>query len=484
MADTENAAGAATNPAEVSKTESADVKSETKTTETTEKADDKTNGDSESKSKTEDTGEETFKVNGKSSEREERRGGRNERNNERNGRDHNDRRGGGRGRGRGRGRGNFQNNRRRNEEFDNLPETDDPVEIRNQVEFYFSTQNLVTDEHLFHELGGPENRPVSIKHIADFKRMRRFRPYSAVVAALRESKDLIVVDDSDYNGPGKEAVKRKEPIEVPTDEKDEERKPSITDLFYRLKRTSSNKLETSVYAKDFGNEEDAGQIALEAFFRPYGSVMVRKRRNESGAWKGSVFVEFDNEDSQKQFLALDPKPKFNDNELTIMSKREYIVKKCEEKGIEPDFENSKHESNGHRSRGGDRDREGGRGRGRGRGRGGRGGRGGGDRRDRDNNRSRRDDRSPRRRRDRSASGESVDSRDWNTRRDRFNKGKDDRGSRKEEPKDVERDGHGVPVVKDTRTDAEIGAASKKRKADDEDRGESPKKGKLEIKQDE
>jgi lupus La protein len=42
----------------------------------------------------------------------------------------------------------------------------------------------------------------------------------------------------------------------------------------------------------------------------------------------------------------------------------------------------------------------------------------------------------------------------------------------------------VPVVKDTRTDAEIAAASKKRKADDENRDDSSKKGKLEIKQDE
>ncbi|KAH7072241.1 hypothetical protein BKA63DRAFT_65687 [Paraphoma chrysanthemicola] len=477
MADTETAAAAATNPAEVSKNESSGANPEVQPTESAGKSDDKPSGDGESKSKTEDAGEEKWTLNGKSDDKDERRG---ERNHGRNGRDHSDRRGGGRGRGR--GRGNFQNKSRRNDEFDNLPETDDPVEIRNQVEFYFSTQNLVTDEHLFMELGGPKNRPVSIKHIADFKRMRRFQPYSAVVNALRESKDLIVVDDGEYSGTGKEAVKRKEPLDVPTEDADEERKPSTQELFYRLKRSSSNRLETSVYAKDFGNEEGAGQIALEAFFRPYGSVMVRKRRDESGSWKGSVFVEFDNEDSQKQFLALDPKPKFNDNELTIMSKKEYIVKKCEEKGIEPDFENSKHESNGYRSRGGDR--EGGRGRGRGRGRGGRGGRGGNDRRDRDNNRSRRDDRSPRRRRDRSASRDSVDSRDWNNRRDRFQKGKDDRSSRNEEErKEVERDGHGVPVVKDTRTDAEI-AASKKRKADGEERAESPKKGKLEIKEDE
>jgi lupus La protein len=345
-----------------------------------------------------------------------------------------------------------------------------------QVEFYFSTHNLVTDEHLFTELGGPKNLPVSIKHISDFKRMRRFRPYSAIVTALRESKDLVVVDDGDYAGTGNEAVKRTEALVVPTEDGDEEKKPSTVDLFYRLKKASSNKLETSAYAKGFGNVDDAGQIALEQFFRPYGSVMVRKRREQDdGSWKGSVFVEFDSEDSQKQFLALDPKPKFNDNEITVMGKKEYIIMKCKEKGIEPDFDNTREPNN--RNRGGDRERGGERGGRGGRGRGGRGGRGrgggrgGGDRRDR----------SPRQRRDRSG---SVESRDWNNRRDRFQKGKDDSGSRKEEErKEVERDGHGVPVVKDTRTDAEI-AASKKRKAGDEDRADSSKKGKLEIKQDE
>lgn len=94
MADTENAAAAATNPAEVSKTESSDLKSDAKTT---------TSADVAADSKTE-AGEEKWQLNGKS---EERRGGRNDRN----GRDYNDRRGGQRGRGR--GRGGFQNNNKK-----------------------------------------------------------------------------------------------------------------------------------------------------------------------------------------------------------------------------------------------------------------------------------------------------------------------------------------------------------------------------------
>tara|TARA_R110002003_G_scaffold45_5_gene3464 strand:- start:7239 stop:7589 length:351 start_codon:yes stop_codon:yes gene_type:complete len=110
MADTENAAVAAANPAEVSKNERSDVKPDATPTEGAVKREDNTNGDSETKRKTEDAGEEKWKLNGKSGDKDERRDERNERNNERNGRDYNDRRGGGRGRGR--GRGNFQNNRR------------------------------------------------------------------------------------------------------------------------------------------------------------------------------------------------------------------------------------------------------------------------------------------------------------------------------------------------------------------------------------
>ncbi|CAO2653557.1 Nn.00g029680.m01.CDS01 [Neocucurbitaria sp. VM-36] len=474
MADTENAAQVASNPTEAPKTESStDAQAK------------------EQAPKSDDAGEQKWELNGKSEEKSDRRNdqehrnGRFGRNNDRRDNDRRDNRGG-----RGRGRGGFQNNgnKRRNNEFENLPESDDPNEIRGQVEFYFSSQNLATDEHLFLELEGPKNRPVSIKHVCTFKRMRRFNPYSAVVNALRESKDLVVVDDGEYSQPGNEAVKRKEPLVVEVKASDDEKPPTTMDLFYRLKNASSNNLETSAYVKGFGDAEEAGQIALEQFFRPYGAVMVRKRRDEDQSWKGSVFVEFDSEDSQKQFLALDPKPKFNDNELTTMGKKEYVEMKCKEKGIKPDWElteqekyeqrQKRREENGgsSRGRGGDRSRGGGRGRGRG----GRGGRGGYDRRDR--NRSR----SPRRRRDRSASGGSVDSRDWNTRRDRYQKGKDDRGSRREdkkEPKEIERDAHGVPVVRDSRTDAEI-AASNKRKAGDETRAESPKKSKIEIKQDE
>jgi lupus La protein len=272
-----------------------------------------------------------------------------------------------------------------------------------QVEFYFSDANLLTDEHLFKELQGDKNRPVPIKHVHTFTRMRRFQPYSAVVNALRESPVLEVVDTDRYSGEGNEGVRRKTPIKLITFEDDEGQHISLDEHFQRLKRRSLNNLDSSVYVKNFGNPDEAGQIELENFFRPYGAIMVRKRRDDSDNWKGSVFVEFENEDMQKQFLALDPKPQYKGNDLVIMGKREYSKMKCDEKGIVPNWErdptgkNTRTFNRDHN----DRDRRGGRGGG-GRGRGGRG-RGG---------RGRGNDRGDR------------DRKDWNGRRDDFQKSRD------------------------------------------------------------
>lgn len=363
------------------------------------------------------------------------------------------------------------------------------------MEFYFSVQNLSSDKHMFLELDGANNRPVSIKHLHSFKRMKRFQPYSAIITALRDSETLVVVDDGKYSGPGNEGVKRKEAISVPKYDGDEKRTPTAEELFERMFRRSRNSLDASIYVKGFGDEDAAGQIVLEKFFRPYGAVMVRKRRDDNDKWKGSVFVEFENPEAQQQFLALDPKPKFNDNELTIMSKKEYSEMKCKEKGITPAWERQsgygentrRHNGPGNDRRGGGRGR-GGRGShgGRGRGRGGYNDRSG--RRDRDRSRSR----SPRRRRDRSGSRESVDSRDWNGRRDKFQKSrghKHDRNDTKDEkPADpnnkwgIVKDENGVPVIRDTR-EKPASPDSKKRKAGGNERDDSPKKNKIEIKED-
>lgn len=65
------------------------------------------------------------------------------------------------------------------------------------------------------------------------------------------------------------------------------------------------------------------------FFAPYGVTSVRLRRAKDGTFKGSCFVEFENEEGAQQFLEMEEKPKFEDNELQIMSKKAYVDMKME-----------------------------------------------------------------------------------------------------------------------------------------------------------
>lgn len=444
MADSDNAAAAVANPAVA---QPADEVAQAPPAESNAAGD-----DSKAEKTAENGAEEKKETNGRSRDhgRNDRRG---------------DRRGGDR----------RNNNNRRHNEYANLPKSSDKKAIRAQVEFYFSDQNLATDKHMFMEMGAHKNEPIPIKHISTFKRMAHFEPYSAIVEALRESEDLVVVDDGRYAGLGNEAVKRKVPIQTHLLEYEKDGKePSVETLFDRNRAASANRTETSIYFKGFGGE-DVGQIAAEQFFRPYGAVMVRKRRDEDNNFKGSVFVEFPNKETQQQFLDLDEKPKWNGHEALVMSKQAYIELKCKEKGIEPDPQQERYaDYRANKSAGRGRGRGGGRGR----------GRFGGNNRDRnDRGGDRRRDRDDRPRRRRSESRDSVDERDWKDRRDRFQNGKSDRAARKDEgPKEIERDAHGVPVVKDTRTDEEKGT---KRKADGEqDHNDGSKKNKIEIKEDE
>lgn len=45
------------------------------------------------------------------------------------------------------------------------------------------------------KIGGSENLPVTIRHICGFARMRKYKPYTFVVASLRKSTFLDVVEN-------------------------------------------------------------------------------------------------------------------------------------------------------------------------------------------------------------------------------------------------------------------------------------------------
>lgn len=171
-------------------------------------------------------------------------------------------RGSGRGRGRGSARGGARGGARNGPRTQpNLPETDDPDEIRKQVEFYFSDANIYTDKHLLTQINGHENKPFPLKELHTFSRMRRFQPYTAIVAALKESDELNIIENGTA---GEEAVQRKHAL------------PEGTSLDVDANRNAvdDQTMHLSIYAKGFGDEKDKykTQTEIERFFEPYGYV--------------------------------------------------------------------------------------------------------------------------------------------------------------------------------------------------------------------
>lgn len=192
--------------------------------------------------------------------------------------------------------------------FDNQPESDDHDEIRAQVEFYFSDSNLPQDGYLLGQTGGHENKPVPLKVIHNFKRMRHFQPYAAVREAVQTSS-FLNLDDNDE-------ITRKVPLSD---------KFKVDDVDGNKRLLAKGDLSRSIYAKGFGEEIHSTQLDIEGFFAPYGPInSIRLRRHEDGEFKGSVFVEFKNEQVMQQFLDLEPKPQWGDKDLEIMTKQEYV----------------------------------------------------------------------------------------------------------------------------------------------------------------
>jgi lupus La protein len=109
--------------------------------------------------------------------------------------------------------------------FANLPE----------VEFYFSDSNLPFDKFLW-GMVTKDNKPVPVKLIASFKRMQRFKDYSIIIAALKDSEKLDVEGDE-----GEEMVKRKQPLLVTPAPKQVEKKPEIREVVDKA-------LKRSIYA--------------------------------------------------------------------------------------------------------------------------------------------------------------------------------------------------------------------------------------------
>ncbi|KAI1107579.1 hypothetical protein F4804DRAFT_297401 [Jackrogersella minutella] len=219
-----------------------------------------------------------------------------------------------------------------------LPDSDDPKAIRWQVEFYFSDSNLPSDKFLWSKTDGSKNKPVPLSLICSFSRMRRFKSHSAVVDALKTS-DILVLEGPE----GEETIRRKEPCQ-PSDE---------------LSRKID---ERTTYIKGFGEESKSTQFDIETFLSQFGEInAVRLRRNEEDKerpFKGSIFVEWVDQETASKFYELDPEPRWNDHTLMIMPKIEYERQSEEEERRTGKFQKDRR-NNGQRQQG----NRGGRGRG-------------------------------------------------------------------------------------------------------------------------
>lgn len=219
---------------------------------------------------------------------------------------------GGRHNDRDRGRGGYQQRKFQSKSkanYDHLEESKDAGEIRRQVEFYFSDSNLPVDAYLLKLTGGHENIPVDLKVIHSFKRMKHFQPYSAVRDAVASSAFLNLSD--------KDEITRKKPLNA----------KFADDAHHNRTLVHSEGMSRSIYAKGFGDEVPDSQHLIEEFFAPFGEIKsVRLRRQGDGLFKGSVFIEFADDQTAKDFLALEEKPKYGDEalELQVMSKQQYV----------------------------------------------------------------------------------------------------------------------------------------------------------------
>lgn len=170
------------------------------------------------------------------------------------------------------------------------------AKILRQVEFYFSDSNLLNDRFLFTTQSANEGW-VPIESISQFQRMRKYRPISLIVEALRESKELLEVSKDG------EMVRRKVPL------------PS-----------NHNQVQLGIAKRSIVAEKFPEDITLDQlleFFGKFAPINQVRMKRKSKKFTGSVIVEFQKEEDTKKYLEQEPKPKYGDSELKIVSKVAY-----------------------------------------------------------------------------------------------------------------------------------------------------------------
>ncbi|XP_030064776.1 lupus La protein isoform X2 [Microcaecilia unicolor] len=180
--------------------------------------------------------------------------------------------------------------------------------ICQQIEYYFGDHNLPRDKFLKEQIKLDDGW-VPLETMIKFNRLSRLTTdFGVITEALGKSKTGLLEVHED-----KSKIRRspKQPL------------PEANDQY---KTAIKNR---SVYVKGFPT--DATFDDIKEWFEDKGPIEnIQLRRTIQKAFKGSVFVVFDSNESAKKFIAI-PSQKYKETDLIILSKEDYFTKKNEER---------------------------------------------------------------------------------------------------------------------------------------------------------
>ncbi|KAL6100797.1 ssb [Pungitius sinensis] len=188
-----------------------------------------------------------------------------------------------------------------------------PVELKvaRQIEYYFGDHNLPRDKFLKEQLQLDDGW-VTLETMLKFNRLKCLTTEtSVIVEALQKSKTGILEISED-----KTKVRRSpnKPL------------PEVNDDYKDALK------QKSVYMKGFPLDTSLDEI--QEWLNPKGTIEnIQMRRTLQRQFKGSVFICFDTEESSKLFLERSDIKSFKDNEMLVLSREAYHVKKTEERKL-------------------------------------------------------------------------------------------------------------------------------------------------------
>lgn len=213
--------------------------------------------------------------------------------------------------------------------------------VHRQLLAIFDPENIAKD-NFFREL--VERTPEGWVPIKKLSMIKRFKEIIEGDLSLFETAVTLAPLDFEINQDKTQlrCVKKKEnPVQEKEEAKDRSAVALMTHIDLQNKR--------SIYAKGFSVEEEPTEAELKEFYSKYGRVVsLRLRRegqkNRDGAFKGSIFVEFESPEIAETVVNEATEYKSAEVPLMNMIKADYVEMKRVEKysGMEYEIARSNH----------------------------------------------------------------------------------------------------------------------------------------------